>query len=162
MTEEEKHQIIRAKGLEDKNIFQAKQLMKQELQIKAALRLIEIYHEQDKKMTIEGDNKDEKKGEILPFNQPKLSILTGGKDGSSNWLSDMEEGSVFISRMRKEGTPICEQWHLSIKWEKSAVLLSNFPHRGDVTVLVNMQMFAEQNELIEILREGKEEIEYGD
>lgn len=157
VTEEEEHQIIRARGLEEKNYWQASKIMELEMRVKAALRALEIYHQRDKKMTIE--EVEEKKGEVLPFQQPKLAIVTGGKDGDGNdWFSNLEEGAVFISRLRQEKSPIAEQWHISIKWEKSTVLYSNFPHRGEVHILVSNRMFAEQNELIEILQERKEEI----
>src|ERR1700747_1179668 len=49
---------------------------------------------------IEEPSKDETK--VVPFEKPKtrLDILTGGKDGdgTNNWLSDLEEGTVFVSR----------------------------------------------------------------
>jgi hypothetical protein len=169
MTEEEKHQLIRAKGLEEKNYSQAQRLMEYELKYKGVnLQDFKAYtmlkKEYQRVVNLLKDEIEKNKGleaEILPFEKPKakLDILIGGKDGdgSDNWLSDLDEGCVFVSRMRKESNPLAEQWHVSIKWRKSTVLYSNFPHRGDVYILVVNQMFAEQNELIEILKTGKEE-----
>jgi len=159
MTEDEEHQVIRARGLEERNIWQAGKLMEQEQDHRAYRMLKKEYQRVADLLKDEIEKNKALEAEILPFEKPKprLDILIGGKDGdgNNNWLSDLPEGTVFVSRMRKESSPICEQWHVSIKWERSTVLYSNFPHRGEVYILVSNQMFSEQNERIEILKAGE-------
>lgn len=106
---------------------------------------------------MEDAEKAEKKSEVLPFRQPELATITGGKDGEGNWLLGLEEGCVFVCRNKKEESPVGEQWHVSIKWKKSVVLYSNFPQRHEIYVLVIADKFSRQNELVEILQERRQE-----
>jgi hypothetical protein len=106
------------------------------------------------------DEIDPRKANVIPF-EPKLALLTGGRGtGDGTWLMSLEEGAVFVSKQKKDISPLAEQWHVSIKWKKSVVLYSNFPHKGEVYILVDAKSFSEQNELIEILQERKQEIQY--
>ena len=179
MNEAEQHQIIRAKGLEEKNIFQANRIMELEFFLKrdsnkALLdsvdfkayvmlkkeyqRMVDLQKEQQEenkrlKEEVEELRTPEKEGNVIPFERPVTS--TGGGGSSGNWLMDLQEGAVFLCRKRVDKTPEVEQWHLQVKWKRCAILYTNMP-RGEGYRMVDGMRFSAENELVEVLRNKRE------
>lgn len=110
-------------------------------------------------MTMGEEAEEVKAGEILPF-QPKLNIITGGRGGGDDWLANLKEGAIFVSKRNDDKSPLAEQWHVQIKWGKSTILHSNYPQPQEVTILVVNQEFSQMNKLVEIILAEKQELRY--
>lgn len=119
-------------------------------------RLEKIKMSQDKLERNEELKESEKhdSDNVLPFERPVLSH--GGDGGGDNWLSSLPEGTVFLSRRKTEQSVQLDQWHISVKWTKGAVLYANI-ERQDVYMTIDMTRFSKQHELVEVLRKGKME-----
>lgn len=169
------HQLIRAKGLEDKNVSQAGKIMEYahdysmlmkrfeewqleqdvwfkifkrlEIQYIASMRLNDIYKELLRK------NMDTKPKEdnTVPF--VKLRLLKGGTDGDSNWLLSLPVGSVFLTREFKSESAECIQFEVRNKWGRGVWLTCTYPGNGR-SDFWDSHTFVKKFELIDILREG--------
>lgn len=168
MTEEEEHQLIRARALEEKNYTQAAKLMENEVDIKRLRRLYtnEKLNNTSRsvKMTIEEVdaeiNADLRKSKLKVIPSPVVSIMSGGKDGEGNWLAGLKKGAVFHSVPKSDGGCDVEQWHIKSKWEKTTVLYSNFPQQRECFRLVDNLSFSRLNNLVELIREEEQELRY--
>lgn len=89
-----------------------------------------------------------------------VSIITGGRDGEGNWLAGLKKGAVFLSTPKSDGGCDLEQWHIKVKWEKSAILYSNFPQQRECFRAVEMLGFSRLNNLVELIREEEQELRY--
>lgn len=111
-------------------------------------------------MSVEEVNMIEKENNentnVLPFERPVPSH--GGDGGGADWLSELPEGAVFLSRKKSDQTDMLEQWHLTVKWKKGAILYTNTG--PDVYKTIDMARFSRQNELVEVLRKQRPEKDY--
>ena len=113
-----------------------------------------------RELEMEYQNKEkEKKDEnsnVLPFERPVPS--RGGTGGGDDWLQTLPEGAVFLSRKRNDQSDKLDQWHITVKWKKGAILYTN-SDRSEAYKTIDIGRFSRQNELVEVLRKGKMEIE---
>jgi len=120
------------------------------------------YRDRKKKdMTIIEDEEDPDKAEVLPH--PKLSVISGGKDNTGNWLINLKEGSVFLCRHKKKLPTgdedfILIQFHIKKKWAMAVWIHSNFPLHQAGDYFVHSLKFSQQHELIDLLQDGEPEI----
>ena len=74
--------------------------------------------QEDNEMTITEDDKEDKEADIIPM--PQLSIISGGRDSTGNWLMGLAEGSVFLCRHKKDDKEfILVQFHIKKKWNST-------------------------------------------
>ncbi len=93
---------------------------------------------------------------------PYLRKATGFKDGDgdvpiSNWLLQMEPGTIFLSYPKNPQNPLVEEYCILDKTDKSVLLRYN-DHRGEGTIRVSAEVFVKQMIWLETL--GK--IDLGD
>ncbi len=117
----------------------------------------ELFSEKD--MTIIDDDQDpDKEAEVI--SHPKLSIISGGKDNTGNWLINLKEGSVFLCRHKKKSPTgdedfILIQFHIKKKWAMAVWIHSNFPMHQAGDYFVHSLKFSQQHELIDLLQDGE-------
>jgi hypothetical protein len=95
----------------------------------------------------------EKKANIIPW-VPKL--ITGGKGGNGhNWLSDLEEGTVFLVRPKASGGFALGQFHLLHKFDNAVHLMDNLTGGGvgETHIWVDPVSFCSQFTLVRVLYE---------
>jgi len=119
----------------------------------------ELFSEKD--MTIIDDTDLDKEAEVLPH--PKLSVISGGKDNTGNWLINLKEGSVFLCRHKKKLPTgdedfILIQFHIKKKWAMAVWIHSNFPVHQAGDYFVHSLKFSQQHELIDLLQDGEPEV----
>lgn len=83
---------------------------------------------------------------------PKFATITGGRDGTTNWLNNLSVGAIFLARKRGDGEYLCYQFVLDWKGKRGALLSSNVPVKAEVPV--DMLQFSLLHELVEVQREG--------
>jgi hypothetical protein len=110
-------------------------------------------------MTITEDD-EPKEAKVVPL--PKLSVITGGRDSTGNWLINLQEGSVFLCRLRgtskdKDIDFILLQFHIKKKWQMGVWLHSNFPYNQAGDFIVHSLAFSQHHELVELLQDGEPE-----
>jgi hypothetical protein len=111
----------------------------------------------EKDMTIIEDNPPDKEAEVIPIS-PKLSMISGGKDNTGNWLMSLAEGSVFSCRHRKDEKEfICVQFHIRKKWSMTVWLHSNFPMHQTGDYLVHSLRFSQQHDLVDLMQDGADD-----
>lgn len=105
------------------------------------------YREWTMKKTAEDKKEDE-----IP--SPKLRSITGGLGGDGDWLSGLEEKSVFTA-MRKDSKD-CEVWqlHLMKRWGKSVWLMCNFPCNQQGNFLFHSLKFSQTYDMVDLLQDG--------
>ena len=112
------------------------------------------FREENTDMTIIED--DGKEAEVIPMPQPHLSIITGGRDNTGNWLIGLKEGSVFLCRHKKDDKEfILVQFHIKKKWNMAVWLHSNFPIHQSGDYFVHSLKFSQQHELVELQQDGE-------
>jgi len=100
---------------------------------------------------IEDTEKEE--GEVIPL---KLSLISGGKDNTGNWLMSLKESSVFLCRHKKDEKDfILVQFHIKKKWGMAVWLHSNFPMHQTGDYFVHSLKFSQQHELVDLLQDGE-------
>lgn len=95
--------------------------------------------------------KKDEKHEVVPL----FETITGGRGGDKNWLAKLPIKTVFLCKGEKQGC-ILTQFHILSKYKKSALLMSNYPG-PDFRVFVEMASFSTENELVEIMQDGKDD-----
>lgn len=111
------------------------------------------FREEKKKMTITEDDAD-KEAEVIPM--PKLSVITGGRDNTGNWLMALKESTVFLCRHKKDDKEfILVQFHVKKKWNMAVWLHSNFPMHQAGDYFVHSLKFSQQHELVDIQQDGE-------
>lgn len=83
----------------------------------------------------------------------QLNSHAGGKDNGGNWLINLPEGTVFLTREKKPDTVTCVQFHLKMKWNRAVLLHSNFPH-GTFDEFFDSENFCKKYDLIDIQQTG--------
>lgn len=155
--------LVDLRELETKNYNQAAMLMERDLTIRllrkhyAEARLVayrmrdmSIFEEHDKEL------EEDKEKKILPFPRLAIDNQTGGPPGGQGWLSNLEEGCVFLSIKNAAQDDEVEQWHIVVKWKHACLLFRNMPpHRGEEYKMVYYPLFSARNKLIEILQQRK-------
>lgn len=134
-----------------KAFLREQELKSLDMVIRELQRMTKLYEETQQELNNLKEKKDD--SNVLPFERPVLSH--GGDGGGANWLTTLPEGAVFLSRKRAEQSDRLEQWHVTVKWKKGAILYTNTHTESYRTV--DMERFSRQNELVEVLREGKME-----
>lgn len=91
-----------------------------------------------------------------------LRVLTGGKGPteppSTNWLSRLHKGTVFLCKKRNTTTIFLLQYHVLHKSTYSVMLLDNLSSSTtDIYLPVDPIEFCKQYDLHEVLAEGQEE-----
>jgi hypothetical protein len=105
-SESDKHAVIRARGLEEKNYKQAARIMELEFD----LRKYSTIMVEDKKETVMADY-GVPENNVIPFNDKVIRPKRGGGSGGDkivDWLSPMEWGTQFYARQRGQS----QQWML--------------------------------------------------
>lgn len=107
-------------------------------------------------MSIIDDEED--KDNVVPM--PQLSVISGGRDNTGNWLMGLQESSVFLCRHKKKQPGLDEdfilvQFHIKKKWNMAVWLHSNFPMHQSGDYIVHSLRFSQQHELVELLQDGE-------
>jgi hypothetical protein len=86
--------------------------------------------------------------------QPKLQLITGGKEPpSDNWLKDLAEGTVFLTTLANQTSIDAQEWHVVMHYDEYTKLLSNT--NNEIKMWVNNLSFSRQMKLVKILGNGK-------
>lgn len=97
---------------------------------------------------------DKKTTNVVPFARP----VTGGGGGiPSDWLSQLPEQTVFLSRPRDKQPINLTEYHVISQNEKSTLLFVRDPTPGgnnDVYMYVDPKIFSIHLELFEIIKDG--------
>lgn len=112
-----------------------------------------------KPMSITEDNEEQKDANVVPLvPKPKLSVITGGRDNTGNWLLNLKEGSVFLCRHKKDDKEfILVQFHIKKKWSMAVWLHSNFPMHQSGDYFVHSLKFSQQHDLVELQQDGDDD-----
>lgn len=88
---------------------------------------------------------------VLPFEkQPKLSFAGKEPPTSPNWLSELQEGSVFLIKDKTSAEYVLTKFWLAVK-EESYCLLSTPTHTGMLDVYVEPTRFCQKYSFVEEL-----------
>jgi hypothetical protein len=110
------------------------------------------------RMSITNDE-DKEEAEVIPH--PKLSIISGGRDNTSNWLMSLKEGSVFFCRSNKDEKDFTVlQFHIIRKWDMTVILHSNFPMNQEGDFPVHSLKFSQQHTMVDLIQDGESEYDF--
>lgn len=88
---------------------------------------------------------------------PKLRVITGGRDSGHNWLADLKHGCAFLARRKNEKLdPELVAYQVAIKTTNSTQLFVNATDGRLYHMWVDNVRFSMQFECCEILLEGDE------
>jgi hypothetical protein len=102
-------------------------------------------------------NRTDENKEIVPTQQPKLELVTGGKGGPGhNWLGDMEIGTVFAAKdkLNRETTFLATQFEVVHKHQRTMVLASNLNDPPQYVSVLPLQ-FSIRFDLVEVIYDPK-------
>ena len=105
--------------------------------------------------------KDKEEESLSPIiRTPQLKLLTGGKGPTEpvgyNWLADLEQGTIFLGKMRKVDTFELTRYKLLFKFLASALIRGYLPER-QIDFYVDMKQFSKDVDKFEVIGiEGEE------
>lgn len=98
----------------------------------------------------EEDLEEQEEKRVVPLWKPKL--ITGGKGPPGhNWLSDLNEGTVFLVEAKQSASFALGQFHLLHKLDNAIHLMDNL--QTETHIWVNPTKFCSQFNLVTILFE---------
>lgn len=82
-----------------------------------------------------------------------LQVVTGGKSGGHNWLSDLNRGSVFFCRMQNAKEFDLNEFQVVWQWKRTAKLACTIAGQ-EREFPVDTERFSGAMELVEVIHEG--------